>query len=811
MGHKIYNVQNFVKGLRRDSVSPEDAVDSLYQMTNYKLKYTSGLPRLVVRNGYDVWNTEELPAPCQQIFLWTDQTRNDIHMGVCGNKWYFLTKSTTHDLIKDETATVPVDSNGGVRNLPTLVVGNRAMFATNAGWYWTDLDALYGSDKCYQVGIDKPTEPPNCEGKTFTIGVTQNLTSISGDIVLTTMDTRNIGFPFTLTTKMNIPTIALAVKGSFSAKYAGSIRIKIYTNNAGQPSTTLADDNATSIYRPVNLMTDGVFQYKNFDFPTEIELEAGTYWGVVESDSSYKTNYSSGAGGEKKFYVSVGLSVVASPTYSYYASHYNATTTTWTPHANRDAVFHFGGGVTGGIFDYVITLYNSTYKIESRPSEKARMQITKDTPITEVKYSQTVSDNQVDKFRVYRRDSTAEGPNATENDIIGEYYYVGEADIADTYVDMISGTPGAELQTFDHYRIGEEDEEDPQRRGAILVKVACFWKGRVWVAFTNVIYFSKKLEEDGASGLAGDPIPDYFPPENKIETGMPNKIIAMKPLGDDQLAIYFSNSAIWIMMGMDSNLNPPDPSEYKFVEVVTDSGLITSAGISYLKSRHSILTRSGIYIFNGTPNYEYIGEGIQSILDALSDDYLDNSVMLNLSDGLWLGTDTDGDGYIEDIYIYDLQKSVPYWRKYNYGFNIYDIAVKESGTISSTDYHYKKVLASSADDNYIYVLESGFDDNGKAIESVFETHDLRVGRWGMVYGIELMGYYPNEPPSYTIRVIDHISDYEEFGLDPYNSVDVRGHRSGLRFNSPETMRVRVTQTSIRENEVLGFKLSYNQE
>ena len=805
MARKEFTFQNFIRGLRRDSSDPEDMINSLYDMKNYKLKHTSGMPRLIIRNGYEVWNTTALPAPARQLYMFTNQTRDDMLMAVSNSKWYRLNETTAHDLVKDEASSVPVDSTGGVRNLPIITVGNRCMFATDNGWYWTDLDSIYSLVKSFQVGIDPPSEGPGMRSE-IPDGVTAKA---NAGFIINKTDHRKIAFRFQLSQSTKINTVKVTMYSTVAAnKRSTFVKMSIYTDNAGEPSNTLVDPNAISQWRNVNMSSTSAYEWRNFNFTESFELSsATTYWAVIEANSEYYNNFF--ASEPTPFYVAFGSIDPAVPVYGV-SKRYNLSEA-WVPDT-CEMQFKFSGLLEGRWYDYVITFYNSTYGIESRPSEFARIKA--DTEVNSLSIYPVRGDTSVDKVRLYRRMLEELDPyDLADEDVIDTYKYVGECDYMDKFYDTVGvDALGGELQTYDHYRIGETDEEDPHIRSSVTPKVAVFWKGRVWIASNCIIYFSKKLEEDGASGLAGDPIPDYFPPENQIDTSMTSKIIAMKQLGDDQLVIYFANSAIWTLMGMDSTLNPPDPSEYRMTEVVTDSGLITSAGLSLIKSRHAFLSRDGVYIFSGTSDTQYISEGIHSILSALSDDALDNSIMIHAGDELWLGLDTDNDGYIEDIYIYDIQKSVPYWRKYNYGLNIYDMIVKESGQISSSDYHYKTILASDADSNYILRLETGWTDNGQAIEALFETHDLRVGRWGMVHRIELMGSYPSTAPSFIIRVTDHLGYYSEFGLtDIYNSVDVRGHRSGLSFNSPETLRVRVTQRAISADEILGFKLSYNQE
>ena len=818
MKQKTFDFQNFVRGLKRDSTNPEDMLNSLYTMTNYKLNHEDGMARLEARSGFDRWNTEPLPAVAKQLYMFTDQQRNDYLIGVCNSKWYRFIQTTTHEVIKNEVSGVPQDGIGGpLRNLPVITVGNRVMFATDLGWYWADSDSFTEAIKSFQVGIDPPSDPPSVAMS----APDGSFGAPTASITMNRTTARRIAIPVipTITTTLQNITVKVRRAGSELQVKSGAWKLGVYNDVAGSPGGLISID-TVSQWMSVSHFNAGAYSYKTFSFLKSFTLTSGTkYWIIIDGDDDYYTNYGI------NFYGFIGVLASLTPSYG--------ATKVWNTDLTPDAwyidyvptgvppwysvpVFHLGGAIPGAeqIVDYVVTFYNSTYGIESRKSGSIRVAWDSTHSIGQIGCIYA-PDAQVDKFRVYRRElDTGLSWEAEEDEITNKYYYMGESTIAVDYIDSTDlEFTGNEIQTDDNYRIGETDDLDPHiRSSAVVPKVATFWKGRTWVGNGSKIYFSKKLESDGASGLAGDPIPDYFPPENQIDTYMTNAIIAMKPLADDQLVIYFANSAIWIMMGMDSVLNPPDPSEYRFIEVVTDSGLIASSALCNLKSRHVYLARKGLNVFNGTANTEFVSENIQSILNTLTDPMIDNSVMIGMGDELWLGVDTDNDGKLEDFYIFDMQKSVPYWRKYNYGVSIYDMVVKESGRYdASNDTGYKTIYASDADNLYILKLETGNDDNGQAIECEFETHALRPGRWGFVHGIELIGYYPETAPTFIGKATDHVGDYIEFGLSPFGSNDVRGHRAGLRFNSPYTLKVSVKHYALALDKILGFKLNYNTE
>jgi hypothetical protein len=798
----IFN--NAVNGLKRDSVLPEDLLNSLHTLDNLKLKYEGGLARMIVRNGYERWNTEPTAGPVLQLYNFVNQVRDEYLMGVVdlagGDRWYRFIKDSTHELLVDENATVPQGSSA-IKNLPIITVGNRVMFGTDSNWRWADADSFYETVKSYQVGIDPPSAPP---GVTIGTAIGQTVTAGAANIDLNATTHRKIAFRIDITTPTRVNTINLYKNRGVPA-LDGNVKIGIYTDSSGLPSSTLADENAQSDWLPVSLI-NLVTEYTGFVLRSQVTLPVGTYWIVNYGDDTYYANYVA-----VPFYVA-NLSYInaVSPT-NYSIKVYDHASSAWGTYANSVGVFYFGGIAQNHIYDYLCTFYNSTYGIESRPSDHTRIEFTGAAP-TAIITAPTSADLQVDKVRIYRRvlDDGLE-VIAPEADITNKYGYIGEATEGASFHDYVSELGlGGELQTLDHYRIGEPDDSDPHVRLAVLPRIACFWKGRVFVAEGSNLYFSKRLEEDGASGLAGDPIPDYFPPENVITTYMASDINGLKPMGDDQLVLYFANSAIWVLMGFDSTLNPPDPAEYRFVQVVMGGGLIASSALVDVEGGHTLLTRRGLRAFSGTTDMPYLSESVKSILDAVTDEAIDNSLLINFGNELWLGIDSDADGYADEFYILDMLSSKPYWRRYDYGLRFGDVIVRESGKYS-TGSSYKSILASDMDGNYILELEKGTTDNALAIGWEWRTHRLRVGRYSTSLILEFSGLYPSTPPTFTTTIRDHVDSVKTFSRTPSSSTDVRNHRMGVRFNSPQSLQIGMSGSSLNADEIWGFKLSYNTE
>lgn len=372
---------------------------------------------MIVRNGYERWNTEALPAPAKQLYHFVDQSRSEWLLGICGTYWYWILQSLSpHVKINNDVATVP-QTNSPIRKKPVITFGNRAMFGTDTGWYWTDGAWMTGiAPHSNQVGIDPPSAPP---GVTIGTAIGQTNTAGANNIDLNATTHRKIAFRIDITTPTRVNTINLYKNRGVPA-LDGNVKIGIYTNNAGNPSNTLADENAQSDWLPVRLI-NLITGYTGFVLHNQVTLPAGTYWIVNYGDDTYYANYVA-----VPFYVA-NLSYIAavSPT-NYSIKVYDHASSAWGTYANSVGVFYFGGIAPNYIYDYLRTFYNSTYGIESRPSDHTRIEFTGATP-TAIITAPTSSDPQVDKVRIYRRvlDDGLD-VDAPESDITNKYGYIGE-------------------------------------------------------------------------------------------------------------------------------------------------------------------------------------------------------------------------------------------------------------------------------------------------------------------------------------------------------------------------------------------------
>jgi len=791
-------VDNFSLGMSRDSATREDRLMTLRTLKNYSIDYTDG--RLKVRPGYTRWNDTALEATATQLFWLADLDGNEHLLGLLDDathngQWYKIAETGSHIKISTEI---------GTARLPVIQVGNRVFFGTGkdvsqptaVGWRWAD-DTSITAGTSYRVGIARPTSEMSVTATTST----GHIATASNWVLMNRTDQRKLAIQYDVgASDVDVESIHAMVRMPNAAyqETSGGWDCRVVTNNGGKPSTTLADDNAIADFMHVGYF-DTTGGYKRWKFRGKFTLSANTtYFFVFEGDYNYYENVD---GAELVGYL--GLEGTA-PGHTYGpAQQYDASGGTWGDVASgTEGIFYIGGIDTFFTYGYVITWVNSTYAIESRQSVEERVNMGDGTDFTIA--TPASGDGQVDKVRIYRRQMT--NIEDTEEDITDTFKFVGEADDGGSFIDHFSTESlGAELQTQDHYLFDETDDDDEEiRTAALLPDIAVYWKSRVWFAEAsdNILHFSKILEKDGRTGLTADSIPDFFPLDNKLEISEPSDIIALVALSADELAVYFRNTSIWVIRGSDDVLNPP--ADIVLRQMITDVGLVAPDAVDSLSSRHVFLARRGLYTFDGTTRREYLSGGIQSILDAIADASLGDSVLVALGDSVWLAVDEDetADAKLNNIYILDIQRQPATWRVYNYGISIYDMVVRKTGT------EYKTLLAADADNKYILQLEDGNDDNGEAIVAEAEIQDLVVPNLATIFEISIDAYYPNVPPLYEIQVTDSENNTQEFELQPSSVGDIAGHRAGVMVTSPIGARVKITQRTTNQNHLRAIDIGF---
>jgi len=547
----------------------------------------------------------------------------------------------------------------------------------------------------------------------------------------------------------------------------------------------------------------GDYDYTKFTFQNNISLENGeTYWFVIEPDTDYVDNFQNLAL-SSDFYGGVGIVYMpVSPVYGGLKT-WNNNTGVWDAQTS-EVVFIIGGLTIDHAYEYVYTYYNSTYGIESRPSDSYRITVPTDLSQTvmDISYTTTSSDGQIDKLRFYRREIPA--MTSTESEITDTYKLLAEVATWAGFRDWLdTAVLGPELQTLDHYCFDDTEEAGETLREAALDPfIVTSWKDRIWFAQEddNVLYFSKLLEEDGATGWVGKAIPDYFPLDNKLEIPESSSIIGLMQLSDDSLTVYFKNGTVWLVEGGNDIYNPP--SDLALRQVLSDTGLLAPAGLAAIRGRHIYMAQEGVFSFNGTSDPVFLSQEVQSIFDAIQTDYLDDTIITTFGEEIWILYDSDNDGTKDKILILNMLRSTPTWRLYDYGRAFNDIIVRKRGQ------NFKTVLAADATSNYVWELENGTTDNGIPIETEAETHELRGQDRILITGVELDGKYSNVPAKYQVVITDHTDNEYLYSIEPSSSDDVRGHRTGCRILTGPTVKVSIQGRSVNEDKLLSLEIKY---
>ena len=795
-------ISNFSMSSVPDSALRKDRLYTLRRLQNYFVDYEFG--KLVVRKGYTKWNEKALPAPGTQIYIFQASDTERV-LVISDNKWYVVHQTTPDpQLIIDETATSP---------RPILTIEQRCLLCTDTNAYWTDIDQLTGPN-AFNLGIEKPSSPPIVTSLGF--GGTSSGTPDEGyGIGLSSLAHRQIGIPFHLDANADIKTINVKMKYVLgeggSAEVGGSIKISIYTSVDDKP-TTLIDSKAISVYMSYASLTN-TYAWHEFTFNDKVSPIGGTdYFIVVEGDDEYYLNHVS----LLDAHVEVAC-VVHTTDYAFGPVIYNNSILHphWhdfvvnpyeVPPEKIEAIFYIGGLELDRIFDYVVTYYNTDYRIESRPSDNMRIRSAWNKQWMQISsLPASADDPQVDKRRIYRRILNVDlDENASDDEITDTYKWVTDLDFGVNFIDLTpSDLLGAELQTQDHYTIRDTDDTGSGfRESALIPNVWCTWKGRVWFAEkdSNILYMTKKLEEDGATGMTGDPIPDFVPLTNKLETGYPYSIIGLLSLQADQMAIYFKNGSVWLLWGCDKPTNPPD--DYSLKEMASIQGAIATKAICNVRGSHAFVSRDGIYVFNGNPDPESLSRSIDSLLKEITTANLEKSVLMLYGNELWALLDLNNDGVRDTVYILDLSREVATWRYYEYHDNITDFVVKNSSTSQRT-------ILAVTDTNYIYELEKGQMDNYYPINVMVELHNLRLPNQIMITEISVKANYPGNPQPYVLTLTDHAEEKTEYFLNPSSSYDVRGHLTRCRGVSPISLRVKLEQKNILDaNELWAINVGY---
>jgi hypothetical protein len=804
---KRLDLGNFSLGQRADAALRDDGIFSLRRMVNYDIIYDTG--RLKVRYGYERWNSIELPAVCTQLYQFIDLEGNEHFLGILDtseiedgvgfDQWY---------VVKEDADAVVLRAQGATARKAIITYGKRCFFATNQAFWWTDHDLIIGGDpKSDRVGILDPTYAPVAEavtGEGNIVGAVYDGEGDPGDAWdINATSRQKASAQFQVSATQTVGHINLMWLWYDTGSHTGEFRVGIYQDDEGAIGDLVDEYNSVSTWKSIKQGDQATFTEHTVEFQGKFELEPSTdYWLVIEGSTNYMANYI--ATGPAYFFIGFGYVTVADGALAWNGSAWTAIT--------KKVAFTIGGiADDDSYFTYVYTYYNSTYGSESRPSEPSE-RISRNTFVQnaiEITFTASTYD-QVDKVRLYRRNIGTD-PDVAESTITALYYLVQEFSESVTSIRDISsgGDLGGVLQTEDHYTYDFYDlDPGSERPAALLPYTIIEWKGRIWFAEEdgNSLYFSKVLEQDGATGLTGDNIPDFFPLENRLEMPVPSGIIGLGKLPGNILAVYFQDESVWTVQGGDQPLNPPPDFSYR--ELLPNNGLFAVGTLGSVAGGNIFLSREGLYRMSLVAT-EYLSETNQTILDAIDSPQLANSVLTVNGNEIWLLIDTDSDDDLDTILILDLQRDLPTrqlrdraWREYKYDVTLNDIVVRKQGDT------YRGVMAADAENNYILSLNTGYLDNLFPIPVEGETHDLEVPGLVGVTGVSIRANYIDVVSSYDITITDGVDEPRRFSIMPSAQDDLRGHRAGVRVIRPNFVRVKWESSHVRRDEIRGITIDY---
>lgn len=793
-------------GQRRDAALREDALLSAYTMKNFDIVYAGETADLIIRKGYDRWNTNELDDPITQLYPFVDMSQNFNLLGVSGSRWRAISEAGAHVVLVNEAATAmrPIES-----------FGDRVFYATDTDAYWSDNASIGGANPSYRLGIEKPTAAPvlaaaAAEGRINGAAPSNVAGAIPPFLELDAGSFQGVASKYTPGSDIDISTLYVMIANvdTISDGRLGGVRLTIRADSGGLPGAAISGD-AQSDWIEVTAYDHNVQLYVPFDLYATVTLSSGVdYWFSLEANPTYLTSYD--GTGPSLFYFCFGV-FNDPPT----AAKYNGAAWSGTTYA---FAYMIDGLDPTLYYDYKYTYYNDTYKSESRPSPLS-IRIIASNPVlnrVSIAFASTV-DPQVDGTNVYRREIGTDG-EVLEADITNFFLYVGSGTVLGLHTD---GTPtireGARLHSEDHYLYDETDDTDQGKRDAALMPAGFIeWKGRLWFweENGNILYFSKVFERNNPNGLVGESSPDYFPLDNRQEFQVPSSIVNAKKLSNDQMAVYFKNEQIWIITGADSPLNPP--ADLAIRPTYQTIGLFATNAVLPYAGANLYLSREGLYRFVGIGGFapELLSETQGGILDVIENQYFVNSLIRAYGREIWVLVDSDNDGDLDLILILDIERGFQTrqivdraWRSYELPVQLNDLAVVNVGD------NFRQVLAAPITDGWILELNNGLTDNGAAIVGEVESHDILAPSNAQIFQLDLDGEYTDvdNMPTIDVTLTSHNGDTVAETLTPTSNEDIRGQRMGFRMKRPVSVRANLAMTSTKRDKIRGITMEYDGE
>lgn len=791
-------IPNFKRGMRVDNIDEDDQILSLRNMVNADIDFRTGAA--VRRNGYSYF-IQTLAAQAKQIFEFYDTVGRSNLLLIMDEKlyWYRSTDTTLYEVKNTSVSPTTSLDFATYDHYPFLTAGDRCFFADDNGFWWVDNTSLVWEyppttplPLCYQVGIDVPTDDWLEDNVTIVEDAGQQQNIMDTDHQLDA--TFKVAQSFTIPADSVQPVDGVIVTMRRTGNPAGFIRAHIETDDSNSPSGTLADVNLQSRWqRCVDIaLVDTDY---NLDFQSVVHLTGGAsgtkYWMVLEPDPNYN-----GGGGT---HIDVRYNSAGGYSGGDRASWNGAA---WAVNAGTDLRFGIGLDLdVSKIYWYKLTYRNSTYGIES---DGARIYAGSTSQAGfKITFPSTLTDGQVTHIRMYREDLTSEDAKSVDLDSM-QYDYIGEIEVGDTdFYDLVE-TGGAELQTADHTRLTDRDDN------LIVPRHLEWWQHRIWAvpAISDTFYYSKRLEEAGATGIAGDPVYDYFPQEASYRNDwdVNSTIIAMK-VHEGRLIIYTDRHDTHIFSGANQPLNPPPDLYHE--HIIIGEGVLDSRGLVDLRGKHVFVTQDReIKGFIGSIDMEDISDVMDSVLAGLTTIHAfvwNNQYML-------LG-DSNADGVMDTIYILDLsRRTISPWRKYEYKNGTTIVEIKD---VILTNAGVLYAVAKMDSTYHIIQLNSGTSDgwttlenDGTAIVKTLQTHDIRPAKRAFWQEVGIRGYYPTSTiPTYVTTCTDLTGETTTSAFDPSSSEDMLGHAHGLRMASYE-LSLKIESTGVEKDEIRELFVRY---
>jgi hypothetical protein len=792
--------------MRVDNIDEDDQILSLRNMVNADIDFRTGAA--VRRNGYSYF-LQTLATQAKQIEEFYDIVGRSNLLLIMDDKlyWYRSSNTTLYEVKNASVSPTTSLDFTTYTHYPFLTVGDRCFFADDNGFWWVDNTSLVWENPpatplplCYQVGIDQlPTVGEQGEDVRLTLVDTLRHQQ---SVATTFVTLRNDGTTReALAQTFEVPNyyVADGIEVDLSifgwADRAGKVVLRVETvNGAGKPSGILAFSNAVDELNLTGL--DLTVGYVEFIFQDIVMFNTGTTYAiVVDGDLAYDAEFS---------IVPAHYVAWQSNNTDPYASGaaLQKNNGTWEFIAGSDFCFKLGLGVSDGAYAYKLTGLNNTYTIESRPSAPDGVTLTTaNGSCTVGNIPTSLADSQVNNIKIYR---TAAADDDEDDD---NYQLIDTIPIGTltTFIDAVADVNrGALFQTTDHTRLTDRDDN------LIVPRHLEWWQHRIWAvpADSDTFYYSKRLEQAGATGIAGDPAYDYYPQEASYRNDwdVNSTIVAMK-VHENRLIVYTDRHDVHIFSGANQPLNPPPDLYHE--RIIIGEGILDYRGLVDLRGKHVFVTQDKeIKGFAGTIDMEDISDVMESVLADLTTIHAfvwNNQYML-------LG-DSNADGVMDTIYILDLsRRTLNPWRKYEYKNNVTVVEIKD---VVLTNAGVLYAVAKVGSVYHVIQLDSGTSDgwitlenDGTAITKELKTHDIRPARRAFWQEVGIRGYYPTSTiPTYVTTCTDLTGETTTSAFDPTSSEDMLGHAHGLRMASNE-LSLKIESTGNEKDEIRELFVRY---